>query len=108
MAVFRVIIKFVQFPQQFFAPADFPDTADEIVIGREKVPAVELQQRPQDSRFPVKTPLKDFILVLIWVKTQSLAYAFGEGPARPAHGMGCLGAREKIIGAPRASVLAGR
>jgi hypothetical protein len=47
-AVFRMIIEFVQFPQQFLAPADFPDAADEIVIGREKVPIVALQQRSQD------------------------------------------------------------
>jgi hypothetical protein len=107
-AVSRVVIKLVQFPHQFFAPADFPDAADEIVIGREKAPVAALQQRPQDSRFPVKTPPKDRLFVLVWVQTQLLAYAFGEGPSRNVPSMGYFGGGEKIIGAPRASVLAGR
>jgi hypothetical protein len=90
------------------APTDFPDAADKIAIRREKITVVALQQWPQDAGFSVKTQLKDRFLVLVWMQAQLLAHAFGEGPARLAQGMGYLGAREKIIGAPRASVLAGR
>lgn len=106
-AVSRVVIEFVQFPQQFLAPVDIPDAADEFVIGREKISVVELQQRPQDPRFPVETPLNHFIFVLIWMQTQLLAYTFGKGPPRIAQGVDCLGTVEEIFGAPRTSVLAG-
>ena len=103
-AVSRVIIEFVQFPHQFFAPTDLPDAADEIVIWREEIPVAALQQRPQDSRFSVKTLLKDGSLVLIGMQAPLLADAFGEGPSRVVQGMDRIGAWKKILGAPRPPV----